>query len=58
MGSQPNSIEVRDKKFHLQGHADARKHQEVGPFVIEKDASIQVEDLDGKAMTGMAPAVH
>lgn len=57
MDHQPNSMEARDKKFHLHGYTDMRRHEEVGPLIIEKGDGIYVEDVDGKryieAMAGL-----
>lgn len=57
MDSQPNSPEARDKKYHLHSYTDARRHQEVGPMIIEKGDGIYVEDSNGKryieAMAGL-----
>ncbi len=57
MDSQPNSSEARDKKFHMHAYTNARRHQEVGPLIIEKGYGIYVEDISGKryieAMSGL-----
>ncbi len=57
MTQQPNSLEARDKKFHLHAYTDARKHEEIGPLIIEKGEGVYVEDTDGKryieAMAGL-----
>lgn len=57
MDSQPNSPEARDKKYHLHSYTNARRHQEVGPMIIEKGEGIYVEDSNGKryieAMAGL-----
>ena len=57
MDSQPNSPEARDKKFHMHAYTNARRHQEVGPLIIEKGDGIYVEDISGKryieAMSGL-----
>ncbi len=57
MDSQPNSPEARDKKFHMHAYTNARRHQEVGPLIIEKGDGIYVEDISGKryieAMAGL-----
>ncbi|WP_346900140.1 aspartate aminotransferase family protein [uncultured Roseibium sp.] len=53
----PNSIEARDIAYQLHAYTDARKHEEVGPMVIEKGEGIYVEDNSGKryieAMAGL-----
>jgi 4-aminobutyrate--pyruvate transaminase len=57
MDSQPNSPEARDKKFHMHAYTNARRHQEVGPLIVEKGDGIYVEDISGKryieAMSGL-----
>lgn len=57
MDSQPNSPEARDKKYHLHSYTNARRHQEIGPMIIEKGDGIYVEDSNGKryieAMAGL-----
>ena len=57
MDSQPNSPEARDKKYHLHSYTNARRHQEIGPMIIEKGDGIYVEDTNGKryieAMAGL-----
>jgi 4-aminobutyrate---pyruvate transaminase len=57
MDAQPNSPEARDKKYHLHAYTDARRHQEVGPMIIEKGDGVYVEDSTGKryieAMAGL-----
>ncbi|MBO6755049.1 MAG: aspartate aminotransferase family protein [Roseibium sp.] len=44
----PNSLEARDIAFHLHSYADARKHEDMGPLVINKGEGIYVEDTSGK----------
>ncbi|WP_315834212.1 aspartate aminotransferase family protein [Bradyrhizobium prioriisuperbiae] len=57
MDTQPNSPAARDRKYHLHSYTDARRHQEVGPLIIEKGQGIYVEDDSGKryieAMAGL-----
>lgn len=57
MIDQPNSLEARDKKFHLHAYTDARRHEELGPLIIEKGEGVYVEDNDGnryiEAMAGL-----
>ena len=57
MNSQPNSPDARDRKYHLHAYTDARRHQEVGPLIIEKGDGIHVEDDSGRryieAMAGL-----
>lgn len=51
----PNSTEARDIAYQLHAYTDARKHEEVGPLVIEKGEGIYVEDNNGKRyIEGMA----
>ena len=45
---QPNSIEARDISYHLHSYTNARKHQNVGPLIVERGQGIYVEDLHGK----------
>lgn len=57
MDAQPNSPEARDKKYHLHAYTNARRHEEVGPMIIEKGDGIYVEDSAGnryiEAMAGL-----
>lgn len=57
MDTQPNSPDARDRKYHLHAYTDARRHQEIGPLIIEKGDGIYVEDDTGKryieAMAGL-----
>lgn len=57
MDTRPNSPEGRDIRYHLHPYTNARRHQEVGPLVIEKGDGIYVEDITGKryieAMAGL-----
>ncbi|MBO0345736.1 aspartate aminotransferase family protein [Roseibium sp. CAU 1637] len=57
MNQIPNSLEARDVAFQLHSYTDARKHEEMGPLVIEKGEGIYVEDNSGKryieAMAGL-----
>jgi len=43
-----NSMEARDIKYHLHPNTNARKHEEIGPLIIEKGDGIYVEDNNGK----------
>ncbi|MFE1597270.1 aspartate aminotransferase family protein [Methylobacterium sp. ID0610] len=53
----PNSPEARDVAYHLHGYTNAKKHQEVGPLVIERGEGIHVYDTSGtryiEAMAGL-----
>jgi 4-aminobutyrate--pyruvate transaminase len=57
MDAQPNSPEARDKAYHMHAYTNARRHEEVGPLVIERGDGIYVEDIAGKryieAMSGL-----
>lgn len=57
MDIHPNSPEARDKAFHMHAYTNARRHEEVGPLVIERGQGIYVEDITGKryieAMAGL-----
>ncbi|MCO5072898.1 MAG: aspartate aminotransferase family protein [Rhizobiaceae bacterium] len=57
MDAQPNSPEARDIAYHLHPYTNARRHQEIGPLIIEKGDGVYVEDNTGKryieAMAGL-----
>lgn len=57
MDAQPNSPEARDIRYHMHAYTNMRRHQEVGPLIIEKGDGIYVEDNTGKryieAMAGL-----
>jgi 4-aminobutyrate--pyruvate transaminase len=57
MDAQPNSAEARDIRYHLHAYTNARRHQEVGPLIIEKGDGVYVEDSAGnryiEAMAGL-----
>lgn len=48
MDKQPNSPEARDIQYHMHSYTNARKHQEIGPMILEKGDGIYVEDNNGK----------
>jgi len=48
MVTQPNSIEAKDIQYHFHSNTNARRHEEIGPLVIEKGEGIYVEDNSGK----------
>lgn len=48
MDKQPNSPEARDVQYHLHSYTNARRHQEVGPMILEKGDGVYVEDNNGK----------
>ncbi|KRA00193.1 aminotransferase [Mesorhizobium sp. Root157] len=55
MSTKPNSIEARDIAYHLHPYTNARKHQQVGPLVIESGEGVYVTDNNGKRyIEGMA----
>lgn len=55
MTTKPNSIEARDIAYHLHGYTNGRKHQQVGPLVIESGEGVYVTDVHGKRyIEGMA----
>ena len=57
MTYQPNSPEARDIAYHLHGYTNARRHDEVGPLVIDHGEGIHVVDIHGnryiEAMAGL-----
>jgi 4-aminobutyrate---pyruvate transaminase len=57
MNHQPNSIEARDIAYQLHSYTNARKHEEIGPLVIERGEGVHVYDNSGKryieAMAGL-----
>jgi 4-aminobutyrate--pyruvate transaminase len=54
---QPNSPEARDIAYHLHGYTNVRRHDEVGPLVIDRGEGIHVFDIHGnryiEAMSGL-----
>ncbi len=57
MTHTPNSPEARDIAHHLHGYTNARRHQEVGPLVVERGDGVYVHDIHGRryleAMAGL-----
>ena len=57
MTHTPNSPEARDVAHHLHGYTNARRHQEIGPLVVDRGEGIYVHDIHGKryieAMAGL-----
>ena len=57
MTLQPNSIEARDVAYHMHSYTNARRHEEVGPIIIESGEGVHVTDTDGnryiEAMAGL-----
>lgn len=52
-----NSPEARDVAHHLHPYTDAKRHEEIGPLVIERGEGIYVHDIHGhryiEAMAGL-----
>lgn len=57
MTAQPNSAEARDIQHALHPYTDARRHQQIGPMIIERGEGVHVFDNAGKryieAMAGL-----
>lgn len=57
IAEKPNTAESRDITYHLHGYTNAKKHEEIGPLVIERGEGIYVYDNQGKqyieAMAGL-----
>ncbi|MGY6634323.1 MAG: aspartate aminotransferase family protein [Alkalilacustris sp.] len=57
MDTLPNSPEARDIEFHMHPYTNARRHQEVGPMVLERGEGVHVFDNAGnryiEAMAGL-----
>lgn len=57
MDDIPNSVELRDIRYHMHPYTNARELQEKGPLVIERGNGIHVWDNSGKqyieAMSGL-----
>lgn len=45
---RPNSDEARDIAYHFHSYTDARRHQEVGPLIIDRGDGVYVYDANGK----------
>ncbi|WP_185983780.1 aspartate aminotransferase family protein [Aureimonas mangrovi] len=55
MSSLPNSVHARDVEYLLHPVTNARRHEEVGPIVIERGEGIHVYDDEGREyIEGMA----
>ncbi len=55
MTTKPNSIEARDIAYQLHPYTNGRKHEEIGPLVIESGEGVHVTDIHGKRyIEGMA----
>jgi 4-aminobutyrate--pyruvate transaminase len=57
MSNTPNSPEARDAAYHLHGYTNAKRHEEVGPLLIDRGEGVYVYDNQGKrymeAMAGL-----
>ena len=57
VNAAPNSIEARDIRWHMHPNTNARRHEEIGPLVIERGEGIHVIDNSGRryieAMSGL-----
>jgi len=57
MSTTPNSPEARDVAYHLHAYTNAKKHEEVGPLLIDRGEGVYVYDNHGKryleAMSGL-----
>lgn len=57
MSNTPNSPEARDTAYHLHGYTNAKRHEEIGPLVIDRGEGVYVYDNHGKryleAMAGL-----
>ena len=54
---QPNSPHARDVAYHLHSTTDARRHEAIGPIIIERGEGVYVYDTSGnkyiEAMSGL-----
>ncbi|MBK5928032.1 aspartate aminotransferase family protein [Rhodobaculum claviforme] len=57
MDTLPNSPEARDIEYHMHPYTNARRHQEVGPMVLDRGEGVHVFDSAGnryiEAMAGL-----
>ncbi len=57
MDTLPNSPEARDIEYHMHPYTNARRHQEIGPLVLERGEGVHVFDSAGnsyiEAMAGL-----
>lgn len=57
LNAVPNSIEARDMRWHMHPNSNARRHEQIGPLVIERGDGIHVIDNTGRryieAMSGL-----
>src|SRR5438105_13916970 len=47
--NQPNSLAARDIAYYFHPATNARRHEQVGPMMIERGEGIRVYDDQGKA---------
>jgi 4-aminobutyrate--pyruvate transaminase len=44
----PNSPEARDIAYHMHPNTNARRHEEIGPLVLDRGEGVHVYDIAGK----------
>ena len=49
MNTRANSASARDIAYHIHGYTNLKKHQEVGPHIIESGSGIRVTDDNGNS---------
>lgn len=49
MDTRANSASARDIAYHVHGYTNLKKHEEVGPHIIESGSGIRVTDDNGKS---------
>ena len=49
MDQRPNSPAARDIAYHLHPYTNARRHEQVGPMVVEEGRGVYVTDDQGKS---------
>ena len=49
MNTRANSASARDIAYHVHGYTNLKKHQEVGPHIIESGSGIRVTDDNGNS---------
>ena len=49
MNILPNSLSARDVAYQIHPYANARRHERIGPIVIERGSGIYVYDDQGRA---------
>ena len=53
MDSRANSASARDIAYHVHGYTNLKKHEEVGPHIIESGSGVRVTDDNGKPLAGV-----